>query len=88
MRILSEVVHTKEVEYFGCTFNVPEWVRWLSTDFDGTTYGYAYKPSLKDGNIKWTPNFEDEEYCEMAQVDLEGINWRKSLVEVKINDQA
>lgn len=86
MRVLSQVVHTKEVEYFGNKLDVPEWVRWLATDQDGTVYGFEYEPTLMDIETKWTSYWEDDNFCEMAEVDLEGMDYKQTLVKVKRND--
>lgn len=85
MRVLSQVVHTKDVDFFGHTLTVPNWVDYLAADSDGKVWGYGvYKPLMNDDSAKWTPDdlFDDYPYDEMAEVDLEGMDWTQTLVKL------
>lgn len=83
MRVLSQIVHTKEVDFFGHTLTVPNWVDYLAADSDGKVWGYeVYEPVLNDHHTKWAPDMDEYLYEEMAEVDLEGMDWTQTLVKL------
>lgn len=83
MRVLSQIVHTKDVDFFGHTLTVPDWVDYLAADSDGKVWGYeAWAPVLSTNGTKWAPDWDDDQYGEMAEVDLEGMDWTQTLVKL------
>lgn len=74
----------KQIEYFGLTLNVPEEAKYISVDTDGEIIVWfgIYKPYVR----MYTWDVEDWvgeviEY-DLGQVDLEGVDWRETLVEL------
>ena len=85
MRVLSQVVHTKDVDFFGHILTVPNWVDYLAADSDGKVWGYEiHAPLMNRDNSKWEPDdlFYDYQFDEMADVDLEGMDWTQTLVKL------
>lgn len=84
MRVLSQVVHTKDVNFFGVTLTVPDCVDYLACDKDGTVWGYeAVPPNISFEHDGWfAQDPEDYEYYEIALVYLEGTDWTKTLIKV------
>lgn len=67
----------KQVEYFGLTLYVPDWVKWIATDANGEVF--AYSKILN----QWGDMFDGNDPKYITQVDLEGMDWRETLMEVK-----
>lgn len=84
MRVLSQVVHTKDVNFCGVTLTVPSRVDYLAADKDGKVWGYeAIPPELSHRFDRWLPADPGAyEYDEIADVDLEGSDWTQTLTEV------
>ena len=78
---MKQLTAQKQVNYHGINVIVPANTRWLATDSDGYLGAYSdqcFAPTLK--NRVWD---NDQEYINICQVDLEGMDWRDSLMEVK-----
>lgn len=84
MRVLSQVVHTKDVNFFGVTLTIPDCVDYLACDKNGTVWGYEeLSPNISHRHGKWfAQDVEDYDYYEIAHVDLEGLDWTQTLIEV------
>lgn len=78
MKLIKEAKQTKRVEYFGLPLTVPFWAKYLGTDKDGELYAYESEPA-KDRE-SWY--LFDMNLQMIGLVDLEGLNWSESLVEV------
>lgn len=79
----------KQIEYFGLTLNVPEEAKYISVDTDGEIIVWfgIYKPYVR----MYTLDVEDWvgeviEY-DLGQVDLEGVDWRETLVELDYEEE-
>lgn len=84
MRVLSQVVHTKDVDFFGVTLTIPSRIDYLACDKDGRVWGYdTIPPEISHRFDRWLPaDPETFEYDEIAEVDLEGLDWTQTLKEV------
>lgn len=71
-------VCTKEVEYFGVKLMVPENTKYLATSLYGTVL--ASEVAMKTGLCTWG---SDSAIYTVCVVDLNGIDWRDTLVEIK-----
>jgi len=78
---MKQLTAQKSVNYHGINVIVPANTRWLATDSDGYLGIYTdqyCEPTLK--NRVWDNGYE---YIFICQVDLEGMDWKDSLMEVK-----
>lgn len=80
---------TKTVSYYGITLQVPTDVKYLTTDEDGTVCGWggSLPPETCTGQPQgegiWCESWMECGYLlEICSVDLEGVNWKNTLVEV------
>lgn len=63
----------------GIEFSVKEEINYLFVEKDGCVYGCRFRPSV----TKWGWNVYDAELADyLGEVDLEGMDWRETLVEV------
>ena len=77
MNILQEYAITRKVEYFGLTLTVPNDCEYIATDKSGKVYAYTNRP--EDRHSTWA-TYAD--YVYIADVDLEGMDWRDTLQKV------
>ena len=84
MKLLkSKLQRTKKVEYFGLGICVPIWVSYIATDEDGDVYGLSHEPSIyKDFWRRDDSDFYNSMEVCVAEVDLEGLDWKDTLVEL------
>jgi hypothetical protein len=78
MKMLTEYNETKLAQFHGLTLNVDTAAKWLAADSDGRVYGYVHEPSMADG--LWYPTKGPS--CLAVEVDLEGMDWRETLIEL------
>ena len=74
----------KRVKYFGLFVFCNKNHKFLAIDEDGILSSYALKPTVHESHVHngyWHPKNNDFEWC--AEVDLEGLDWRETLVELK-----
>lgn len=73
----------KQVNFHGIMVWGPEWTRFMAADEDGDISLFEVEPeqheegfyqNLEFGNFSWLPTY---------RVDLEGKDWRDTLVEVE-----
>lgn len=75
----------KPVEYFGAEFQVPAETRWLATDANGFVLSYSSRPTidLECADDRWLYDKDDTVITDMvAIVNLQGYDWKETLVEV------
>jgi hypothetical protein len=70
----------KEVNYFGVKLAVDSNIRWLTTTAKGEVIASFDKPDL-DLDCGWLYSWEAFS-TSIAVVDLEGMDWKDTLVEV------
>lgn len=77
--------YTREVEYFGMNVFVPDDAKWLSATESGEVIAHTctIKPAVINscGFYLGTGNYKD--YYVFGGVDLNGIDWKDTLVEIK-----
>ena len=78
MRYLHKM---KTVNYFGLELTIEERFRFLHTDSNGEVWATEERPHNKNGSI-WTISPTEWAFKSIAEVDLEGMNWYDSLLEV------
>lgn len=76
MKLLTLEFVTKQVVYFGLVFYGPHFVKFIGTDRYGKVYGYSENPRTI-GLDEFT-----QQPIRIAKVDLEGLDWHDSIVEV------
>jgi hypothetical protein len=69
---------TKKVTYRGNVFDVPLWVHYMAVDSDGELIACDNVPNIDEGF--WFNS--DSNYVLIADVDLEGYDWKNTLEEV------
>ena len=87
MKLLS-IPEQKKVTYFGIDIMVPVWGKFIVTEDDGVVLVFKSKPEPLDesnkkyyGLVIWSdPDAND--FVEVARVDLEGMDWKETLVEI------
>lgn len=72
--------YTKEVEYFGMKVLVPDDTRWLSTTMNGTLFAHCSKTAPSE---RVCFHVGSDSHAVMGGVDLNGIDWRETLMEIK-----
>lgn len=91
MKLIKELPMLKTVSFHGVIMQVPEETRYLAASANGTVTAYAIcKPKLQKtalGNHQFwwglddcMNGCQDNTLGEVAQVDLEGMDWRDSIV--------
>lgn len=74
---------SKEVSYFGITLHIPLTCNFVSTDKSGEVFAWQDEPYLCANTYYWGGNtWEENPYIWIAVVDLEGLDWTKTLVEI------
>lgn len=73
----------REVNYYGIKFLVPSPVRYLAADKDGELFGYINKPVIEEEGwwLSLGIGLNSADY-RVAEVDLEGLDWKDSLLKV------
>ena len=69
MNLMSDITESLEI---------PEWVRWLAQDSDGTWWGYSVEPLRNETG--WYEN-EVGRYVKLGVADANG--WKKSLTKIE-----
>jgi hypothetical protein len=69
----------KKVIYFGIELMVPDYTKYLAVDEDGRLHGYK-GDVVYIGGIEFYGSYSDDFF--IGIVDLEGMNWKETLVEV------
>lgn len=83
---LREEQKIHEVNFHGATLHIsidmPEF--YLAADEDGSVYLYEHspEPSLEDG--VFCPSDDAEFYFKVAEVNLNGANWRDTVMRVEV----
>lgn len=72
--------YTKEVEYFGMKVFVPDDAKWLSTTMYGTVFAHCSKTAPSE-SVGFHAGSDD--HVVMGGIDLNGIDWKETLVEIK-----
>lgn len=80
MKII-EIVSTQTVTgYFGVTVTTND-KGWLAADSNGKLFQYDAMPSMRDRLSCWVAAYGND--CELiATVDLEGRDWKDTLMEI------
>ena len=82
MKILETIELGKKVNYFGHEIEVPDWAEYLAVGANGDLFAYDIKPfKTKDFFV----GKGDSLLAKIATVDLEGLNWEDSLVDIYEN---
>lgn len=71
----------KTVNYFGLELTIEERFRFLHTDSNGEVWATEEKPHNHNG-VMWAISPTEWGFKQIAEVDLEGMNWYDSLLEV------
>lgn len=88
MNILVEYNQYKTVKYFDIELNVPFDTRYLATDGDGEVYAFrvGWKNPIADTSYwDFCKGLYVELYDEptlVAEVDLQGMDWKETLQEI------
>ncbi|EAO3412059.1 hypothetical protein D0Q53_20375 [Salmonella enterica] len=94
MKLVNQLPLLKTVSFHGVEIQVPEETRYLAASANGTVTAYAIcKPKLQKtalGNHQFWWGLDDcmcgstdNTIGEVAKVDLEGLDWTKSIVSVE-----
>lgn len=76
MKLLS-TPRQRVVIFHGLTLIIPSWAKYVAADTDGSVYAYDHKPVMVD-DYEWRR--VTGTYTIICDVDLEGLDWRNSLV--------
>lgn len=71
MNVLSEVLHTKRVKYFGIELQVPLSVTYITVDYDGACFGYESEPRYSPSCGRWSDGYN---WVKLGEFDLEGMS--------------
>jgi hypothetical protein len=78
---MKQLTPQKSVNYHGINLIVPNNTKWLATDKSCLLCAYFENEPYDTGYNEWNNLHSDRIF--ICQVDLEGMDWRDSLVEVK-----
>lgn len=81
MKII-ELKESKKVNYFGFIIIIPWFANYLAVDQDGTLNAFQNKPELNEEGFFWWTDPTCEQFQQVAVVDLEGMNWKETLIKV------
>jgi hypothetical protein len=73
---------SKTVNYFGIELNIPANHYYIAADEDGEVYSYGEKPKPFDNYFRPENFYSEDDYRTIATVDLCGMNWADSLIEL------
>lgn len=76
---MKQITAQKTVNYFGIDLIVPDEYGFLATDKGGSVYWYEERPEFDKS--QWDTDASVGSF--LCGVDLEGMDWRESLMEVK-----
>jgi hypothetical protein len=76
---MKQLTAQKQVNYHGINVIVPDEQGRLAIDKDEMLYWYSDEP-VADGDV-WVTSHGM--FCYICKVDLEGMDWKDSLMEVK-----
>lgn len=79
MRIITAAVQYKAVDWHGLTLHIPHDHVAVAADSNGWVYSYGGVPVPLTNN-QWAL-IDSNGYFDICQVDLEGTDWRTTLVE-------
>lgn len=70
-------------EYYGFAIPVEPWTRFVAVDADGKVHCYDARPACYEAEKQWMISYGGwlVRYC--GEVDLEGMDWRDTLKEIK-----
>lgn len=80
MKLLTTLADlTKIVEYHGLKLQIPADHYYLATDRNGDVCSYGCEPAFN--SVMWF--CREGDYNAICRVDLEGLDWQKTLVSFK-----
>lgn len=83
MRLIKNYCRKKTVQYFGLEIQVPEDTIYIATDEDGVVMAFEALPQEFFGDWLCIKNSHGKSNNVMvARVDLEGFDWRQTVVNV------
>ena len=78
MILINESCLYKKITYFDIELIVPFYTNWVATDETGEVHAMFNKPTLQYKSLGIWVADNAFNAC-VANVDLEGVNWRKTL---------
>ncbi|QXF34321.1 hypothetical protein CE143_15060 [Photorhabdus luminescens] len=79
MKLIS-LIKPIAVNYFGIELLVPFWTKFIVTESKGIVLAWNKKPSELKGY--WDSESQQSQYEIVAIVDLDGTDWKETLVEI------
>ncbi|PQQ22299.1 hypothetical protein [Photorhabdus hindustanensis] len=79
MKLISLIKPIK-VNYFGIELLAPFWTKFIVTENKGIVLAWNKKPSQINGN--WFSESPSSQYEIVAIIELEGMDWKETLVEI------
>lgn len=70
-------------DYYGFTIPVEPWANFIAVDADGKVHCYDEEPDFYEAEKQWLINFDGWRVRYCGEVDLEGMDWRDTLREIK-----
>ena len=58
---------------------IPDWVRWIAVDKDGTTYAYENKPTKRLGDCYWGHKWPKFGNMKFLYTEKPPKNWKEEL---------
>lgn len=75
----TEYVKFKSAMFHGTEVHVPENITCIAADKSGSVIGFEKMP-VPDAELEWWDNPSGDDMYEIGTVDLEGMDWSKTLV--------
>lgn len=70
-------------DYYGSAVPVEPWANFIAVDADGKVHCYDAKPSCYESGKQWMLGVYGLHVRYCGEVDLEGMDWRDTLREIK-----
>ncbi len=72
----------KKIDYFGVELTIDGRTNFVATDDDGEVYQYLIRPNFDKYMGVWGSN-NPNEVVRLCAVDLDGMDWKETLMEVE-----
>ena len=81
---MKHLYEMKTINYFGLLLTMPSKYKFLSTDSNGKVWACTKQPYIHSNTNIWSNiwciDYPDIDYIVIAQVDLEGLDWKETLM--------
>lgn len=63
---------------------IPEAIKYITMDRNGTLYGWSHKPRISHIMLEWAAVARNSEHRYLARIDPTGLNWKLCCISIPI----